>query len=274
MSQVPQHFVTLSQGQLHYREAGPADGEVLVLVHGFSYGSWTFGFVMPMLAEAGYRVLAIDLYGRGFSDRPKGVTHDRGLYNRLLSEFLDALGIEEPVTLVGNSMGGAVVTDFAAHHPGQVKALVLLVTAGLQLSRAMSLGWLGVPGVGNLIWRWVGPQLAKSYSKDPNVRAHADASFAAQASIPGYYPALLNTLRNYPLDGLQESFELVGVQGTPVTALFGAEDDLIPAEAAEVLATAIPRATIEVVEGGTHDLVMEDPDIVVGAIKALISPGR
>lgn len=272
MTPPPQHFVSLSQGQVHYREAGPKDGEILVLVHGFSYASWTFGFVMPLLAEAGYRVLALDLFGRGYSDRPKGLVHGRGLYNRLLSDFLDAVGIEEPVTLVGNSMGGAVVTDFAAHHPGQVKALVLLVTAGLRLSQAMSLGWLAVPVVGDLIWRWVGPQLAGSSSKDPAVRAHADACFVAQAAVPGYYPALLNTLRNYPLDGLQESFELVAVQGTPVTALFAEDDGLIPAEAAEVLARAIPRATIEVVAGGSHDLVMEQPERVLAAIRALIPP--
>jgi pimeloyl-ACP methyl ester carboxylesterase len=269
VAEQPEHFVNLSDGRVHFRCAGADDGPTVILVHGFSYGSWTFNFLGPLLVEAGYRVFALDLYGRGFSDRPK-VRHDRGLYNRLLSEFLDAVEIDEPVIFVGNSMGGGVVTDFAAHHPGQVRGLLLLVPAGLRLSAPMSLGWLGVPVIGDLIWRWVGPGLAQSGSKVPDVRKMADAAMAQQAAIPGYYPSLLNTLRHFPLDGLQGSFEAVGVQGTPVAALFGADDDLIPIEAADILQAAIPKAEIERVDGGSHDLVMEEPERVLAALDRLI----
>jgi len=93
---------------------------------------------------------------------------------------------------------------------------------------------------------------------------------AQQAAIPGYYPSLLNTLRHFPLDGLQGSFEAVGVRGTPVAALFGAGDDLIPIEAADILQAAIPKAEIERVDGGSHDLVMEEPERVLAALDRLI----
>ena len=269
MAEQPEHFVSLSEGQVHFRYAGPDDGPPVILVHGFSYASWSYNFLGPLLVEAGYRVFALDLYGRGFSDRPK-VRHDRGLYNRLLSEFMDAVELDEPVTFVGNSMGGGVVTDFAAHHPGQVRALLLLVPAGLRLSAPMSLGWLGVPVIGDLIWRWVGPDLSASTSKVRAVRDMANSAMAQQAKIPGYYPSLLNTLRNYPLDGLQESFEAVGVQGTPVTALFAGEDELIPLEAAEVLQKAIPKAEVQILDGQGHDLVMDNPQAVLDALNVLI----
>jgi len=267
-------YVTLSHGRVHYRCAGldddgAEDRPAVILVHGFSFASWCFNALGPLAVAAGYRVYAPDLYGRGFSARP-AVTHDRGLYNRMLSEFMDAVGLDEPVILVGNSMGGAVVTDFAAHHPGQVRGLLLLVPAGLRLGMPMSLGWLGVPVIGDLIWRWVGPGLARCTSKNPQIRTMANAAVDQQASIPGYYPALLNTLRHYPLDGLQESFEAVGVQGTPVSALFGGEDDLIPREAAEILQTVIPRADVSVLADEGHDLVMDNPEVVLETLNALI----
>ena len=83
MVEHPEQFVTLSEGRLHFKYAGPDDGPPVILVHGFSYASWSYNFVGPLLVEAGYRVFALDLYGRGFSDRPK-VRHDRGLYLSLI----------------------------------------------------------------------------------------------------------------------------------------------------------------------------------------------
>jgi len=265
-----EYFVDLSQGRVHFRYAGADDGPPLVLVHGFSYASWMYNFLGPLLVEAGFRVFAVDLYGRGFSDRPR-VRHDRGLYNRMLSEFLDAVELDEPVTMVGNSMGGGVVTDFAAHHPGQVRALLLVVPAGLRLGRPMSLGWLGVPIIGDLIWRWVGPGLASSTSKVRAVRDMVNSAVRQQAKIPGYYPSLLSTLRNYPMDGLQESFEAVGVQGTPVTALFGADDALIPLEAATILQDAIPKAEVQIIDDQGHDLALDCPELVLDALQALMA---
>ena len=101
----------------------------------------------------------------------------------------------------------------------------------------------------------------------------ADAAMAQQSAVAGYYPSLLNTLRNYPLDGLQESFEAVGVQGTPVTALFGGEDELIPLEAAEALQKAIPKAEVQILDDEGHDLVMDNPQAVLDALNSLLKRG-
>ena len=128
--------------------------------------------------------------------------------------------------------------------------------------------------IGDLIWRWIGPDIAVSSSPDPAVREMANAAVKQQAEIPGYYAALLSTLRNFPLDGMGESFETLSIQGTPVQALFSREDALIPVESAEVLSTLIPRARVAVVEDASHDLVMEQPERVAAAVAALISPDR
>ena len=131
-----------------------------------------------------------------------------------------------------------------------------------------------MPVIGDLIWRWIGPDIAVSSSPDPAVREMANAAVKQQAEIPGYYAALLSTLRNFPLDGMGESFETLSIQGTPVHALFSAKDALIPVESAEVLSALIPRATVEVADDASHDLVMEQPERVAAAVAALILPDR
>ena len=100
------------------------------------------------------------------------------------------------------------------------------------------------------------------------------AAVRQQAQIPGYYAALLSTLRHFPLDGMGASFETLSIQGTPVRALFSLNDPLIPAESAEVLAELIPRASIKIFEDTSHDLVMERPELVAEAVAALILPDQ
>jgi pimeloyl-ACP methyl ester carboxylesterase len=73
------------------------------------------------------------------------------------------------------------------------------------------------------------------------------------------------------MDGLQESFEAVGVQGTPVTALFGADDELIPLEAATILQAAMPKAEVQIIDDQGHDLALDSPELVLDALQALMA---
>ena len=93
-------FVQLKHGAIHYGWNGPIDGEVVVMIHGFSTPRFVFMKNVGALADAGYRVLTYDHYGRGYSDRPT-VDYDKTLYDEALLELLDELKIEEPVNLVG-----------------------------------------------------------------------------------------------------------------------------------------------------------------------------
>ena len=102
-------FVELTDGQVHYELAGSGDGPVVVLVHGFSVPSFIWDPTFEELLSQGFRVLRYDLFGRGFSDRPD-VDYDGTLFVEQLHELLAELGIEEPVDLVGLSMGGRYVS--------------------------------------------------------------------------------------------------------------------------------------------------------------------
>lgn len=81
-----------------------------------------------MLAAAGYRVLLYDLYGRGYSDAPKGVAYDPQLYVMQLALLLQHLQWKS-VRVVGFSMGGAIAASFVAAFPELVERDVVLVAS-------------------------------------------------------------------------------------------------------------------------------------------------
>ena len=68
----PGEFIELSQGITHYQWHGPVRGPIAVCVHGLTTPSFVWQGLTAGLTAMGYRVLTYDLYGRGYSDRPKG----------------------------------------------------------------------------------------------------------------------------------------------------------------------------------------------------------
>ena len=113
----------------NYLEAGA--GPPVVLVHGSgpgvtAYANWRL--TMPGLAPH-FRVLAPDMAGFGFSDKPGGVA-DLAAWVGQLTGFLDALGIER-ASVVGNSFGGSIGIRLAVDHPDRVDRLVLMGATGI-----------------------------------------------------------------------------------------------------------------------------------------------
>jgi pimeloyl-ACP methyl ester carboxylesterase len=119
--------VTLSTGvQMHVAEQGPATGEPVILLHGYSDSWFSFSRILPLLPDD-YRVFALDMRGHGQSSRPaKGYAmHD--LAADVLA-FMDAKGIVR-ATIVGHSMGGFVAQQMALAAPKRVSRLVIVSSA-------------------------------------------------------------------------------------------------------------------------------------------------
>ena len=102
---------------------GPADGPVVVLLHGFPQGSRSWRGVWPALAAAGLRVVAPDLRGYSPDARPVGVEHYRmPLLVEDVLAVVDATG-GGPVHLVGHDWGAAIAWHTAARHPQRLTTL-------------------------------------------------------------------------------------------------------------------------------------------------------
>lgn len=112
-----------------YREAGPSDGPVVVLLHGLASDADTWDKAFDLLAGRGLRVLAVDLLGHGESDKPENdyLLDD---FVESLTQFLDALAVPR-ATLCGHSFGGAIAMYFGTRHPDRVERVVLVSAGGL-----------------------------------------------------------------------------------------------------------------------------------------------
>ncbi|KAB8189413.1 alpha/beta fold hydrolase [Nonomuraea phyllanthi] len=111
--------------RMAYVEAGPSGGEPVVLLHGEPSWSFLYRHVMPELAAAGLRAIAVDLVGFGRSDKPADQadhTYARHVEwtRALLFDALDLSG----VTMVGQDWGGLIGLRIAAEHPGRIARIV------------------------------------------------------------------------------------------------------------------------------------------------------
>jgi pimeloyl-ACP methyl ester carboxylesterase len=270
----PGQFVELSQGVTHYHLSGPAEGPLVVCVHGLTTPSFVWQRLANGLVTHGFRVLVYDLYGRGFSDRPEEV-QEKGFFNRQLEDLLAHLGIEEPFHLIGYSMGGAIATGFAATYPARVRRLVLLASAGLARADAPMMRFIRDRGIAG---KWLmlaayphrmrcGIQAESAQHKVPPEITEGQE---AQLEFQGFVPAVLASLRGILARPLEGEHMAVRQSGLPVLALWGAEDAVIPAAAMGQLAAWNRNARQDVIEDAGHGLTYTHSNIVLGQITAFL----
>jgi haloalkane dehalogenase len=120
------HYAQLADGlRMAWVEAGPADGEPVLLLHGEPSWSFLYRTMLPVLADAGLRAVAPDLIGFGRSDKPADQADHSyaahvGWVRELVFDVLDLRG----VTLVGQDWGGLIGLRLAAEHPHRFARLV------------------------------------------------------------------------------------------------------------------------------------------------------
>ena len=123
-------------GNLRVYEWGPEDGRKVLLVHGIWTPCIAVGAIAHGLADRGCRVMMLDLPGRGYSDTPIPTPHSIRLYTTtillaLTSSPLAWTGNGERFSLIGYSLGGAIVASFTSYFPSLISSLVLLAPGGL-----------------------------------------------------------------------------------------------------------------------------------------------
>lgn len=118
-------YATVDGVKMFYREAGPADAPVVVLLHGFPTSSHMFRNLIPLLAD-GYRVIAPDYPGFGQSGMPDRATFDYSFarYAEMVDALLDRLGARRYAMYVMD-YGAPVGFRLALRHPERVSALIV-----------------------------------------------------------------------------------------------------------------------------------------------------
>ena len=121
---ITERTVSTNGVDLHVLDAGPADGPVVVLAHGFPELAYSWRHQIPALADAGYRVLAPDQRGYGRSSKPEAITdYDIVHLTDDLLGLLDDVDAES-ATFVGHDWGSMVVWQMALLHPDRVDGVI------------------------------------------------------------------------------------------------------------------------------------------------------
>jgi pimeloyl-ACP methyl ester carboxylesterase len=131
MSNAKHAFPDFTEHRIKHHGAGvyvrdfPGRGPAFVVLHGFPDNSRIYDDVIPHLARAGRRIIAMDFLGFGASDKPAGANYSFAQQLGDLEAVVDALKLNEIIP-VGHDAGGPTAINFALKHPGRTEAAILI----------------------------------------------------------------------------------------------------------------------------------------------------
>ena len=254
-------FVELTNGKVHYEMSGDENAQTVVLLHGYSVPMYIWDNTFNPLVEAGFRVLRLDFYGRGFSDR-RDLRYDKDLYIAQVSELLEALNITGPVDLVGMSMGGSIAVAFTDQYPEKVRKLLFIDTEFSSGSPPLPPDYMttGVKLMREQAESMAEGQLGDFYNPD-NFPGWPD-KYKVQMQYEGFFRALISTSMYFYLTNFQEIYKRVGQQGRDILIVWGKNDMNIPVEVGEMVQSALPGSQMVVIDEAGHLPHYEQPDKV------------
>ncbi len=259
-------FIQLSNGITHYELGGNESDEVVVLVHGFSVPYFIYDPTFDFLSRSGFRVLRYDLFGRGFSDRPRA-RYNLDFFVRQLSDLLNELRVTRRVNLVGLSMGGPIASAFALRHPEKIRKLVLIDPCGARpIDTAWVIRFARIPVLAEIAYGQLGSNsLVNGVANDffdPALVQHFQERYKIQMQYKGFMRSILSTIRENMLGTNMELYRALGRSEKSILLLWGRNDKTVPFEQSTLLREAMPNAEFRVIENCGHIPHYEKPDDV------------
>ncbi|MFH5824972.1 alpha/beta fold hydrolase [Georgenia sp. AZ-5] len=272
--------IAANGAQFHVVLAGPQrpDRPVVVLLHGFPEFWWAWRHQIPALADAGYRVAAMDLRGFAGSDKPPH-RHETAVFARDVAGVIRSLGAAGAV-VVGHGFGGTVAWSMPAFAPTLTQAVAVLGnphpaplhrTARVPARALATLARFQVPWFPERALRegTLVPELLRAWSAPGNDGAASQAElyteamrlpFAAHSAMEHFRWLVRATPRT---DGRRYLAAVSEPVRAPVLSVRGAQDPLLPARAfaRDALYVTGPLRQ-RVVQGSGHFLPEEAPDAV------------
>lgn len=219
----------------------------VLFIHGSGPGvsAWAnWRLAMPVIAKD-RRVIAPDMVGFGYTDRPAGMTYNMDTWVQQALDVMDAMGVEK-ADVVGNSFGGALSLALAIRAPQRVRRLVLMGSVGVPFPIT--------PGL-DAVWGYE-PSLA-TMKRLLDIFAHSRAlvtdelaELRYQASIrPGFqesFAAMFPPPRQNGVDDLASDEADIRALPHEALVIHGREDRIIPLEASLRLAELLPNSQLHV----------------------------
>jgi pimeloyl-ACP methyl ester carboxylesterase len=241
-------------------------GAPILLLHGFDSSVMEFRRLLPQLVSS-HETWAVDMLGFGFTERRGDISYSPEVIRKHLYIFWKTL-IQRPVILVGASMGGAAVLDFALTYPECVEKVVLIDSAGFTN---------GVP----LIARYLFPpfdRLAVEFLKSPKLRqrvselSYVNKSLASEDALicgslhvnqQGWYQSIVKFMKSggYPYLG-----DKIQQLSQSVLILWGEKDQILNPQEAYKFEERLPHSKLIWVPESGHVSHLEKPALVAEKI--------
>ncbi len=228
------HFVNVDGVRMHYQEFGDATKPPMILIHGYTASVYVWKTVAPMFAANGFRVIAVDLVGFGWSEKPTSFEYSIQAQERMISRFMNSLGIGRSI-IIGNSYGGAVALNLTLDYPEMVEKLVLVdsVTNDLPKDHPL-LKLVSFRGIGEILTPFVADSRTFLRARMHKTLARANHHLITEermnairrplVAADGHH-SLLATSRNWNAKRIEEDAHLINQQ---TLIIWGEEDTVIP----------------------------------------------
>jgi pimeloyl-ACP methyl ester carboxylesterase len=243
-----------------YREQMPLSNQArlpVVLLHGIVSQSYSWRGVMPPLAEQGFRTIAPDWIGHGFSEKPdkRDFPYTPAAFVDALTQFIDALQLDR-FHLVAQGFLGSAGIQYALAHPERVDRLAII---NAPISEAAKLPWkirqLGLPLAGDVITQdpllvdrtleGGGPYQVDDDDLDVYRRPFLQSSDVGRA--------LMTTVRRLNLPQVSQEIETgLKTWDHPTLLLWGVKDPWLPISLAEAAVQALPQGELQTLEEVGH----------------------
>jgi pimeloyl-ACP methyl ester carboxylesterase len=254
------HVIDVDGLKVHYKDTGPRDAPVLLLLHGFgsSLQAWDDWSVK---LEKTYRVIRLDLPGFGLTGASPERDYSEEKDLAILTHFVDKLGLDK-FSVVGHSMGGKMAWSMAAAQPQRVQSLVLMAPDGFPESKDIGTKPYEVPRVMGVI-KYVLPKYLVQKSIEP---AFNDAGALSQALINRYFDMLRAPgVRGAILDRSNQTIYTDPVPRlksitAPTLLIWGEQDQMIPNSNAQSYANVLLNSSTVLLPNLGHLLQEEQPE--------------
>ncbi len=266
------HFVEIDGATVHFQEFGDASNPTLLLIHGFTASAYVWKTVAPELASDGFRVVAVDLIGFGYSDKPSWFDYKITSQARMIARFMDRLGIGR-AGVVGSSYGGAVALTLALDYSERVEKLVLVdAVINDEPKNHPILKLAKIPGLGEVLTPFLIDSKRFMKIRMQGTLAPVNHHLITKDRIESIirplhakdgHNAVLQAGRNWDANRIEEDLHLVN---QPTLIIWGEEDTVIPIHNGEKLYNSILNSRLVVLKNCGHVPQEEKPDLFISLV--------
>lgn len=244
-------FIEVDGVRVHYQEVGDPNAPPMFLIHGFAASNLVWSKVFLELAATGFRVIAPDLPGYGYSGKPRHLDYTIASQAKMVFSLVSQLGISRAV-LVGSSYGAAIAATMALDHPALVEKLVLVgAVTNNRPTRYLLMRLFSSPIIGDILSplvvgsrRLLRLRMKRVYDKHSWVldERRVDARHLPLATR-GAHRAIIRTVRRWDAERVSRDAHQLK---QPTLLLWGDTDREVPLRDGERLHEEIPHSRLVV----------------------------